>query len=121
MALRLTRASVEIGRMSGYAVREHIALIAHVLAAALEGEHDEAQRQIEQWRAHPMTVMCRWHAWLGGSVAAYAALCRGDDAAAAQDLQAAFATARECCFHASPILLLVPELLPRVDRVRARA
>jgi hypothetical protein len=114
MALRLTRASVESGRMSGYALREHIAMIAHVLAAARQGEHDEAQRQIAQWRAHPMTAMCRWHVWLGGSVAAYAALCRGDDAAAAQDMQAAFATARECSFRASPILLLVPELLPRL-------
>jgi ATP/maltotriose-dependent transcriptional regulator MalT len=114
-ALRLTRASVESGRMSGYAVREHIALLAHVLAAARHGEHDEAQRQIVQWRAHPMTAMCRWHLWVGGCVAAYAALCRSDDEAAAQDVQAAFATAREFGFHAfSPILSVVPELLPRL-------
>jgi hypothetical protein len=113
-ALRLTRASVESGRLSGYAVREHIALIAHVLAAARSGEHEEAQREIMQWRAHPMTPMCPWHLWLGGSVAAYAALCRVDDPMAAEDLQAAFGIARQYGFRASPVLFVVPDLLPRL-------
>jgi len=114
-ALRLTRASVESARMSGYALREHVSLIAHVLAAACNGEHDEARRAVEQWRAHPMTPMCRFHVWLGGCVAAYAALCRGDAQSAERDMRAGFGTARECGFRASPLMFVVPDLLPRLS------
>jgi hypothetical protein len=116
-ALRLTRASVESGRMSGYAVREHIALITHVLAAARNGEQDEARRGLAQWRAHPMTPVCHWHLWLGGCVAAYAALCRGDEETAVKDLRAAFGIARAYGFGAAPVLFLVPDLLPQLTAV----
>jgi hypothetical protein len=64
-----------------------------------------------------MTPMCHWHLWLGGCVAAYAALCRDDEETAVEDLRAAFSTAHTFGFRAAPVLFLVPDLLPTLTAV----
>lgn len=111
-ALDLMLTAVASGRASGFAVREHIALIGYALAASLSGQHALAQAQLAQMRAHPLWPRCRWHHWIGGCVAAYAALVRGDLDAAAAELRGAFVTARACGYRHSPMLLCARDVMP---------
>jgi LuxR family transcriptional regulator, maltose regulon positive regulatory protein len=113
-ALRLTRAAAASGHRSGYAVREHIALIAHALAAAINDAHDESNEALQRVRDHPIHAMCLWHRWIGGCVAAYAALRRNDADAAAAELGLAFALGREYGFRCGPQLFAVADLMPRL-------
>jgi LuxR family transcriptional regulator, maltose regulon positive regulatory protein len=113
-ALRLTRAAAASGHRSGFAIREHIALIAHALAAAFHDEHDEACVALQRVREHPIQAMCLWHRWIGGCVAAYAALRRGDADVAAAELRVTFAIGREHGFRCGPQLFAVAELMPRL-------
>lgn len=113
-ALRLMRAAAASGRASGFQMREHIALIANALAAAHGDEHAEAQQVLEQVFSHPMFALCRWHHWVGGCVAAYAALCRGDETALLQHLRAALQMARECGYRHGPMLFLCGDMMARL-------
>jgi LuxR family transcriptional regulator, maltose regulon positive regulatory protein len=113
-ALRLMRAAVTSARTSGFQMREHIALIANALAAAHGGEHAEAQQVLERVFSHPMLVMCRWHQWVGGCVAAYAALLRGDDAGVLRHLRPALRVARECGYRHGPMLFLCGDMMARL-------
>ena len=113
-ALRLARSAVATGRRSGYAAREHIALITHALAATLCDEHGEATRLLDEARAHPMWAVCRWRQWIGGCVAAYAALRRGDDDCAAGEVALAFHLAREHGFRFALMPCSVADLMPRL-------
>jgi ATP/maltotriose-dependent transcriptional regulator MalT len=113
-ALRLMRAAVASARASGFQMREHIALIANALAAAHSGEHAEAQQALDQVFSHPMFAACRWHHWVGGCVAAYAALLRDDDAGVLQHLRAALHVARECGYRHGPMLFLCGDMMSRL-------
>jgi hypothetical protein len=68
-SLRLSRAAVVSARTSGFHLREHIALIAHALAAADADAHDEALAILDEVFAHPFHAVCRWHHWVAGAVA----------------------------------------------------
>jgi hypothetical protein len=113
-ALRLMPAATSSARLSGYAVREHITLIAHALAAAYNDQHDVACGLLEQVRLHPMFAVCRWHQWIGGCVAAYAALRRDDSEGANVALRMAFGVAREYGFRYGPLLFACADLMPRL-------
>ncbi len=103
-ALRLMRASVASARLGGFPMREHVALIANALAAARSDEHEEAARLIDAVFAHPFHAICRWHHWVGGIAATYAALRRGDEPEALRRLRAALAVARDCGYRHGPML-----------------
>ncbi len=113
-ALRLMRAAVVSAGASGFQMREHIALIANALVAAHSGEHAEAQRSLEAVFAHGMFATCRWHQWVGGCVAAYAALRRDDEAGVRQHLYAALRVARECGYRHGPMLFLCDDMMARL-------
>jgi LuxR family transcriptional regulator, maltose regulon positive regulatory protein len=113
-ALRLMRAAAVSARGSGFAMREHIALIAHALAAAVGGAHDEAAQTLNEVFAHPFHTTCRWHHWVAGSVAAYAALQRGDEAAALLHLRAALGAAAAHGFRHGPMLFACGDMMARL-------
>ncbi len=113
-ALRLMRAAVASARAGGFQMREHIALIANALAAAHSGEHAEARQAIEEVFSHPMFATCRWHHWVGGCVAAYAALQRDDEAGVQQHLGTALRVARECGYRHGPMLFLCGDMMARL-------
>jgi tetratricopeptide (TPR) repeat protein len=119
-ALRLSRAAVISARASGFHLREHIALIANALAAAHLDAHEEARSLLDEVFAHPFHAVCRWHHWVAGAVAAYAALRRGALQEALDHLRIALAVARECGFRHSPILLCCSDLLPRITALALR-
>ena len=113
-ALRLARASVHSAREGGLPMREHIALIANALAAAHIDEHAEAARLLDEVFAHPFHALCRWHHWVGGIVAAYAALQRGDEAGALHHLRVALGAAHEHGYRYGPMLYACRDLMPRL-------
>ncbi len=113
-ALRLMRAAVTSARDGGFQMREHIALIANALAAAHGNEHVEARQALEQVFTHPMFAACRWHHWVAGCVAAYAALRRDDEADLLHHLRAALRVARECGFRHGPMLFLCGDMMSRL-------
>ena len=119
-ALRLMRASVVSARAGGFPMREHIALIAHALAAAHHGEHDEAARVLEEVFAHPFFALDGWHHWVAGTVAAYAALCRGDESGALARLAPALAVARDCGFRHGPMLYCCGDMIARLAALALR-
>ena len=113
-ALRLARAAVLSAREGGLPMREHIALINHALAAAHSGEHIEAAALVTAVFAHPFHALCVWHHWVGGIVAAYAALQRGDEAQALQRLRVALAAAQTHGYRYGPMLFAAHGLMPRL-------
>jgi LuxR family transcriptional regulator, maltose regulon positive regulatory protein len=113
-ALRVMRAAVVSGRASGFPMRQHIALIANALTAAHSGEHAEAERLLAEVFGHPFHADCRWHHWVGGCVAAYAALCRGKQDQALVHLRGALAVARECGFRHGPMLYCCGDMMARL-------
>ena len=110
-ALRLMRASVVSAKASGFPMREHVALIANALAAARSGEHGEARRLLDDVFVHPFYAICRWHHWVAGNVAAYAALRRGDQGAALVHLRRAMAAAREFGYRHGPMLYCCGDMM----------
>jgi hypothetical protein len=113
-ALRLMRAAVASARGSGFRMREHIALIANALAAAQADAHDEARERLIEVFAHPFHAICRWHHWVAGCVAAYAALRRGDVPEALDHLRSAYRVARECGFRHGPMLFCCGDMMARL-------
>ena len=113
-ALRLMRAAVRSAHRGGFPMREHIALIAHSLAAAHAGEHDEAATLLQQAMAHPFLGTGGWHQWVAGIAAAYVALRRGDDAEMSDRLRAALKVARECGFRHGPMLFCCGDMMARL-------
>ena len=113
-ALRLARAAVVSAREGGLPMREHIALINQALAAARSGEHQEAAGLVAAVFAHPFHVLCVWHHWVGGIVAAYVALQRGDEADALQRLRGALASAQSHGYRYGPMLYAAPDVMPRL-------
>ncbi len=113
-ALRLARAAVLSASEGGLPMREHIALINHALAAAHSGEHEEAAAVVAAVFAHPFYALCVWHHWVGGIVAAYAALQRGDEAQALQRLRVALAAAQTHGYRYGPMLFAACGLMPRL-------
>ncbi|WP_137128347.1 winged helix-turn-helix domain-containing protein [Roseomonas sp. HF4] len=113
-ALRLMRAAVASARGSGFRMREHIALIANALAAAHADAHDEARDLLAEVFAHPFHAICRWHHWVAGCVAAYAALRRGDVPEALDHLRPAWRVARECGFRHGPMLFCCGDMMARL-------
>jgi hypothetical protein len=67
----------------------------------------------EVW-AHPIFPVCRWHQWVGGMVAAYAAEQQGHRDAALARLAAALGVARAHGCRHGPMLRVVKDLLPRL-------
>ena len=110
-ALRLMRAAVDSGRAGGFPMREHIALIANALAATVSDEHAEAEQLLAQAFVHPFYAAARWHHWVGGSVAAFAALRRGDEPAALSHLRTALGVARDCGFRYGPMLFCCGDMM----------
>jgi ATP/maltotriose-dependent transcriptional regulator MalT len=110
-ALRLMRAAVDSGRAAGFPMREHIALIANALAAIVSDEHAEAEQLLAQVFAHPFHATARWHHWVGGAVAAYGALRRGDEPLALIHLRAALGVARDCGFRHGPMLFCCSDMM----------
>lgn len=119
-ALRLMRASDASARDGGFPMRVDIALIAHALAAARHDEHDEARSVLDEVFAHPFHAQCRWHHWVAGMVAAYAALRRGDEDDALAQLRRALAVARECGFRHGPMLYCCGDMMPRLAALALR-
>ncbi len=113
-ALRLARAAVVSAREGGLLMREHIALINHALAAAHSGEHNEAAGLVAAVFAHPFHVLCVFHHWVGGIVAAYVALQRGDEADALQRLRGALAAAQTHGYRFGPMLFAASSMMPRL-------
>lgn len=113
-ALRVMRASVISAKVSGFPMREHLALIANALAAARSGEHAEAQQLLAAAFGHPFHAVSRWHHWVAGMVAAYAAVCRGDDSQARVQLCDALAVARECGYRYGPMLYCCGDMMARL-------
>jgi hypothetical protein len=113
-ALRLMRAAVDSAHVSGFRMREHIALIANALAATHADAHDEARERLAEVFAHPFHAICRWHHWVGGCVAAYAALRRGDVPDALDHLRPAYRVARECGFRHGPMLFCCGDMMARL-------
>ncbi len=113
-ALRLARAAVISAREGGLPMREHIALINQALAAAHSGDHDEAADLVAAVFAHPFHALCVWHHWIGGMVAAYAALQRGDEVDALRQLRVALAAAHAHGYRYGPMLYAARSLMPRL-------
>ena len=113
-ALRLMRESVVSGRAGGMPMREHVALIANALAAANSDEHAEADALLGVVFAHPFHAECRWHHWVAGCVATYAALQRGDDDAALTHLRSALGVARTHGFRHGPMLFACGNMMSRL-------
>ena len=113
-ALRLMRESVASGRAGGFPMREHIALIANALAAAASNEHAEATVLLDAVFAHPFHAACRWHHWVAGTVAAYAAMRRGDADAAVAHLRSALGVARAHGFRHGPMLFACGDMMSRL-------
>jgi len=107
------RAAVASARQYGWAIREHLAMIGVALAAAASGKHAEAETMLGEVWAHPIFPVCRFHQWVGGMVAAYAAERRGDREAALARLATALGVARAHGFRHGPLLRVVKDLLPR--------
>jgi LuxR family transcriptional regulator, maltose regulon positive regulatory protein len=114
-AIRLMRASVVSARAGGFPMREHIALIANALAAARSDAHAEAEQLIADVFAHPFHGICRWHHWVAGIVAAYAARRRGDLPQALTYLRGALATARDCGFRYGPMLYCAGDMMSQLS------
>ena len=113
-ALRLARAAVASAREGGLPMREHIALINHALAAAHSAEHEEAAGVVTAVFSHPFHTLSVWHHWVGGIVAAYAALQRGDEADALQRLRVALAAAQKHGYRYGPMLFAAQGMMPRL-------
>ena len=113
-ALRLARAAVLSAREGGLPMREHIALINQALAAAHSGEHEEAAEVVAAVFAHPFHALCVWHHWVGGMVAAYAALQRGDETDALRRLRVALAAAQTYGYRHGPMLYAAGGMMPRL-------
>ena len=113
-AVRLMRAAVSSAHEGGFPMREHIALIAHALAAAHAGEHDEAEGVLRQVLSHPFYGIGGWHEWVAGIVAAYAALQRGNDNGTIAWLRVALRVARQCGFRHGPMLFSCADMMARL-------
>ena len=113
-ALRLMRAAAASASGGGYPMREHIALIANALAAAHCNEHGEAQRLLERVFAHPFHAVCRFHHWIAGIVAGYAAQRRGDTDESLRHLRTALGVARECGFRQGPMLFCCGSMMAQL-------
>ncbi len=113
-ALRLMRESVASGRAGGFPLREHIALIANALAAASSDEHAEAAALLDAVFAHPFHADCRWHHWIAGTVAAYAAMRRGDERAVLRHLRSALGVARAHGYRHGPMLFACGDMMSRL-------
>lgn len=111
-ALALMGDAVDSTRRSGFAVREHVTLIGHALAATVCGRHDLALDSLQRAQGHPIWPVCRWHQWLGGCIAAYAALQRGDRPQACAQLRQAFAVAQANGYSYGPTLFIHAPLMP---------
>ena len=113
-ALRMMRESVASGRKGGFPMREHIALIGNALAAASGDEHAEATALLDAVFAHPFHAECRWHHWIAGAVAAYAALRHGDDSAVLAHLRSALGVARAHGYRHGPMLFACGDMMSRL-------
>ena len=113
-ALRLMRESVASGRAGGMPMREHVALIANALAAASSDAHAEAAALLDAVFVHPFHAECRWHHWVAGTVAAYAALQRGDHGATLTHLRSALGVARAHGFRHGPMLFACGNMMSRL-------
>jgi hypothetical protein len=61
-----------------------------------------------------MFAACRWHHWVGGCVAAYAALQRDDEHGVQQHLRTALGVARDCGYRHGPMLFLCGDMMARL-------
>ena len=113
-ALRLMRESVASGRAGGFPMREHIALIGNALAAASSDEPAEASALLDAVFAHPFHAECRWHHWVAGAVAAYAAMRRGDESALLTHLRSSLGVARAHGFRHGPMLFACGDMMGRL-------
>ena len=119
-ALRMMRESVASGRAGGFPMREHIALIGNALAAASGDEHAEAAALLDAVFTHPFHADCRWHHWVAGAVAAYAALRRGDDSVVLTYLRSALGVARAHGYRHGPMLFACGDMMSRLMELALR-
>lgn len=114
------RAAVISGRQYGLAIREHLAMIGVALASAASGKAADAEARLAEVWAHPIFPVCRFHQWVGGMVAAFAAERRGDSDAALARLAEALGVARAYGYRHGPLLRVVKDLLPRLTALALR-
>lgn len=113
-ALAHMRAAVTSARQYGWVIREHLAMIGIALAAAASGKAADAEAMLGEVWAHPIFPVCRFHQWIGGMVAAYAAERSGQRDAALARLAEALGVARAHGYRHGPLLRVVRDLLPRL-------
>jgi len=119
-ALRLMRAAAASARAGGFPMREHIAMTANALVAARSDEHAEAEHLLTRAFAHPFYGAARWHHWVTGMVAAYAAWRRGDEPALLKHLRTALGVARDCGYRHGPMLFCCDDLAPTLAALALR-
>jgi LuxR family transcriptional regulator, maltose regulon positive regulatory protein len=103
-ALRLMQAAAHTARGSGYAMREHIALIAQALAQIGHQQHQEADASLKLVFSHPFYAYCKWHQWVANIVAAFAKLRTGEHAQALEALGTALRIAKHYGYRFGPML-----------------
>ncbi len=113
-AARLMRAAVASGRASGWPLREHIAMLGHVLAATQTGAFDEAETQLQAVYAHPFYAVCRWHHWIGALIEAQLADRRRDRPRCLATLTRAFAIGRENGYDFGPMPYCCGDMMSRL-------
>lgn len=111
---QLMRAAVASGRTSGWALREHIAMIGQALAATQVGDFDAAEAALQAVLAHPFHAVCRWHHWLASLSEAHLAERRGQRVRALDALRRAFALGRAHGFDFGPMPFCCGDMMPRL-------
>jgi LuxR family transcriptional regulator, maltose regulon positive regulatory protein len=113
-AAKLMRLAVASGRASGWPLREHIAMLGLALAATETGEFEEAQATLLAVKAHPFNVICVFHHWIAGLIAAHLADRMGDRPASLAALTRAFAVAREHGYDFGPMPYCCGDMMSRL-------
>lgn len=102
-AAALMRLAVASGRASGWALREHIALLGQALAATQLGAFEEAETALQAALTHRFHAVCRWHHWIAALIEAHLAKRLGDRGRCLDALSRAFAVGRQYGYDFGPM------------------
>ncbi len=113
-AALLMRAAVASGYLSGWPLREHIALLGQTLAATQVGAFAEAEDTLQKVLTHRFYAMCPWHQWLAALIEAQLADQLGDNPRCLAGIERAFTIGRRCGFDFGPMPYCCGSMMSRL-------
>jgi len=102
------------GRVSGWPVREHIALLGVCVAATQSRAFERAEAALGEALQHPFFAGCTWHHWIAALVEAHLADRRGDLPRCLGALRRAFGVSRLHGYDYGPLLYCCGDAMSRL-------